>query len=151
MSAHAFPVAVLAPGHAEGDLLALREPVSFWGGFDAGSGLIVDHWHPDRGLCLSGRILIMRSARGSSSGSSVLAEAIRVGTAPAAIVLRARDSILTIGALVAGALYERHCPVVVVEDDGIFASLATGQHGIVQAEGPVGTLRFAAAVGSRKA
>jgi uncharacterized protein len=56
----------------------------------------------------------MRAGRGSSSGSSVLAEAIRRATAPAAIVLAERDPIVTTGALVARALYEIDCPVVLV-------------------------------------
>ena len=56
----------------------------------------------------------MRSGRGSSSGSSVLAEAIRAGTAPAAIVLAERDAILAVGAIVAAELYGQHCPVALV-------------------------------------
>ena len=55
----------------------------------------------------AGRILVMRAGRGSSSGSSVLAEAIRAGTAPAAIVLAERDAILAVGAMVAAELYGR--------------------------------------------
>lgn len=54
----------------------------------------------------------MTAGRGSSSGSSVLAEAIRLGTGPAGIVLLARDAIVTVGAMVASELYDRSCPVV---------------------------------------
>jgi predicted aconitase with swiveling domain len=57
----------------------------------------------------------MEAGRGSSSGSSVLAEAIRRGTGPAGIVLRTRDAIVTVGAMVAGELYGLACPVVLVE------------------------------------
>ena len=46
----------------------------------------------------------MPSGRGSSSSSSVLAEAIRAGTAPAAIVLGEADPILALGAIVAREL-----------------------------------------------
>ena len=56
----------------------------------------------------------MPCGRGSSSSSTVLAEAIRLGTAPAAIVLSEPDPILVIGALVAQRLYARTCPIVVV-------------------------------------
>lgn len=58
------------------------------------------------------RVLVMEIGRGSSSGSSVLAEAIRLGTAPLGIVLLARDAIVTVGALVAAELYGRQCPVL---------------------------------------
>ena len=104
--------AVLVPGSAEGAAFVLREPLSFWGGLDAADGRIVDRWHPQRGERVTGRILVAASGRGSSSGSSVLAEAIRIGSAPAGIVLLTRDAIVTVGALVATELYGASCPVV---------------------------------------
>ncbi len=55
----------------------------------------------------------MPSGRGSSSSSYVLAEAIRAGTAPAAIVLREPDGIVALGAIVARELYDVNIPVVV--------------------------------------
>jgi len=53
----------------------------------------------------------MPSGRGSSSASSVLAEAIRLGTAPAAILLGAPDPIIAVGAIVARRLYGKVCPL----------------------------------------
>ena len=73
----------LVPGTAEGEVFVLAEPLSFWGGLDATTGEIIDRWHPQSGAILTGRMLLMESGRGSSSGSSVLAEAIRAGTGPA--------------------------------------------------------------------
>lgn len=105
---------MLVPGTGIGEPIALAEPLSFWGGLDAVSGAVIDRWHPQHGTCLSGRVLLMRSGRGSSSGSSVLAEAIRRGTGPAAIVLAERDAIIAVGAMVARELYGSECPVVVV-------------------------------------
>jgi predicted aconitase with swiveling domain len=137
-----LPVLVLVPGRAAGEILALSEPVSFWGGFDAATGRIVDRLHPDRGACVTGRVLVMCSARGSSSGSSVLAEAIRLGTAPAAIVLRSRDAILTVGALVAATLYDRACPVVVVESDQDFARVAATPRAAIETDETTGRLRL---------
>ena len=57
----------------------------------------------------------MPSGRGSSSSSSVLAECIRAGTAPAALLLYEPDPILAVGAIVAGELYGRTIPVAVCE------------------------------------
>ena len=104
----------LAPGRARCASFVLQEPLSFWGGLDAKSGRIIDRWHPQHGEVVSGRVLLMKAGRGSSSGSSVLAEAIRLGTAPAGIVLLTRDAIVTVGALVAAELYRKTCPVVLV-------------------------------------
>ena len=55
----------------------------------------------------------MRSGRGSSSSSYVLAESIRAGTAPAAIVLEEADAIIALGSIVAAELYGIAMPVVV--------------------------------------
>ena len=86
---------------------------------DVETGRIIDRSHPDLGETVSGRILVMPGGRGSSSSSSVLAEAVRRGTGPAAIVLAIPDPILTVGAIVAQALYGARCPVVVCSLDGI--------------------------------
>lgn len=113
---------VLVPGEAHGFVFRLDEPLSFWGGLDPQTGSIIDHRHPQFGKTLTGRILVMSHGRGSSSSTGVLAEAIRLGTAPAAIVLREPDLIITLGALVANELYETSCPVIVA-DDSTFAEL----------------------------
>jgi predicted aconitase with swiveling domain len=107
------------PGDAEGPTLVLREALSFWGGIDALTGRVIDHSHPDRGASVTGTILVMPGGRGSSSASSVLAETIRSGTGPAGIVLAGPDPILTVGALVAEALYGIRCPIVVSDTRGI--------------------------------
>jgi hypothetical protein len=103
----------LVAGSGEGEALVLSEPLSFWGGVDPATGEVVDPHHPQRGANVAGRVLVMPSGRGSSSSSSVLAEAIRAGRAPAAIVLREPDPILALGAIVARELYGETMPVVV--------------------------------------
>jgi len=60
--------------------------------------------------------MLMGRAKGSSSSSSVLAEAVRNGTGPAAIVMRERDLIVGLGCIVASELYGLHVPVVVVDE-----------------------------------
>lgn len=107
-------VRTLAAGRGAGDVLVLDEPLSFWGGLDAGTGRIVDVHHPQRGASVEGAVLVMPSGRGSSSSSSVLAEAIRAGVGPAAIVLAGTDPIVALGAIVADELYGAGVPVVVV-------------------------------------
>lgn len=126
----------LCPGDAEGSVLVLTEPLSFWGGVDPETGELIDVHHPQRGVVLARRVLVLPSGRGSSSSSSVLAEAIRRGTAPAAIVLRSPDPILALGAIVADELYGLSCPVVVAD-----AQLGSGEHVRVVAE-PGGAARI---------
>ena len=118
-----------AAGEAEGAALVLTAPLSFWGGVDVDTGNVIDRSHPDRGKNVTARILVMPGGRGSSSASAVLAETIRRGTGPSAIVLSVPDPILTVGALVAQSLYGLRCPIVVCAIDGI----ATGDRLRVQA------------------
>ncbi len=103
----------LVDGVAAGEVLALDAPLSFWGGVSIESGRIVDPSHPQSGVSLAGKVLVLPHGRGSSSSSSVLAEMIRIGTGPAGIVLDEPDSIMVIGALVADRLYGTRCPIVV--------------------------------------
>ena len=103
----------LVAGIAQGVAQKL-EPLSFWGGFDSRTGCVTEPTHPQYGMCLSQKIVVMESGRGSSSSSSVLAEAIRFGTAPAAFLLLEVDTILATGALVAAELYQLDCPIMVL-------------------------------------
>jgi predicted aconitase with swiveling domain len=127
---------VLADGSAEGRALVLEEPLSFWGGVDPASGEIVDVRHPQRGASVAGRILVMSAVRGSSSSSSVLAEAVRAGHAPAAVLLGEADLILAVGAAVAEELYGRRVPVLQLTLDDLAvirdgAAVAIGEGGAV--------------------
>jgi predicted aconitase with swiveling domain len=116
---------MILPGAAVGAVLVLEEPLSFWGGFDLHTGKVIDRRHPAVGQVLSGAILVMPSGRGSSSSSSVLAEAIRAGTAPAAIITERPDPILVLGAVVAHELYGLTCPVGVTEETAVLATWST--------------------------
>ena len=115
---------VLVGGEASGTVIRLDEPLSFWGGLDPVTGRISDSHHPQLGEDVAGRILVMPHGRGSSSSSAVLAEAIRLGTAPLAVVMHEPDLIVTLGALVAGYLYGSVCPVVVVDQQAYDALVA---------------------------
>ena len=122
----------LAEGEASGPVVVWSTPLSFWGGLEAATGRIVDRSHPACGEIVSGTVLAMPSGRGSSSSSSVLAEAIRRGTAPAAIILMTPDPIIAVGSIVAHRLYGKACPVVVCAASD-FARLVAGRRARVAA------------------
>ncbi|MFA6113781.1 MAG: DUF126 domain-containing protein [Sphingomonas sp.] len=117
----------LTPGQASGTILKLDVPLSFWGGVDLHSGEIIDRSHPDCGKRIAGRVLVMPSARGSSSSSSALVELARSGLAPLAIIMLEHDPILVIGALVATELYAIDIPIVIVAKAD-WSSLRGGTH-----------------------
>lgn len=129
-----IPAATVEAGEARGLPLALAAPLSFWGGYDSAKGVIVEDSHPDRGASLRGRVLLMTRAKGSSSSSSVLAEAIRNGTGPAAIVMLEHDLIIALGAIVAHELYGLVVPIVVVAAEDWPRLVQAGAELTVQAE-----------------
>jgi predicted aconitase with swiveling domain len=131
----------LVAGSAEGAPIRLGEALSFWGGFDSATGRIIDRFHPQHGECLSGRILFVERGRGSSSGASVLAEALRLGTAPCGICLLNDDAIIATGALVAAMLYQIACPVVVLDARERWEELAARPHVAIEAS-EAGGVRF---------
>ena len=104
------------PGEARGAAMVLDEPLSFWGGFDARTGVIVDRHHPQRGSCVAGRFLILPESRGSAGTPGGIAEAIRRGVGPVGIVLGKADVNVAVGAMVAAALYGVAVPVLVIGD-----------------------------------
>jgi predicted aconitase with swiveling domain len=116
---------VLAPGTARAPALVLDEPLSLWGGVDPATGRIIEPRHPQHGATVTDRALVMPAARGSSSSASVLAEMVRAGTAPAAVLLGEPDLILALGAVVASELYGARLPIIVLAD-GIRSRIIPG-------------------------
>ena len=112
------------PGTAEGEVLLLTEPVSFWGGVDH-HGEIIDVHHAQHKAKMTNKILVMPSGRGSSSATAVLAELIRTGDGPLAIVMLQCDTILVIGALVSAEIYDISMPIVELNQEQ-YAQLSDG-------------------------
>lgn len=113
----------ILPGQAEGSILACDEPISFWGGVDPATGLVIDVHHPLAGQNLAGRILVMPGTRGSCTGSGVLLDMVLNGRAPAALVFAEPEDVVTLGAMIGAAMFGRPLPVLRLTRDA-FAALA---------------------------
>jgi predicted aconitase with swiveling domain len=131
---------VLVAGEASGRALVLDEPLSFWGGLAADTGLIIDRHHPQAGESVAGRVLVMESGRGSSSSSTVLAEALRAGSGPAAILLQHPDEIVVVGALVIELLGGQAIPIIELRADD-HRDVRTGDRVTIDRRGAVALLR----------
>jgi len=134
--AQSFEAHVLVSGQGSGRVLRLPEPLSLWGGLDPETGEIIDRRHPSAGEIVSGRVLVLPAGRGSSSASSILLEAVRLGTAPVAIITVEPDPILALGAAVAREMYD-DAPAVVVLAKSAYAQLENGRLVRVEAGGQV--------------
>ena len=102
----------LVNGFASGPLLLANTGLSFWGGVDPNSGEIIDQHHPLFGQNISGCVLAIPNGRGSCSGSGALLELILNDCAPAGLIFTEAEDILTLGVLVAEALFQRSLPVL---------------------------------------
>ena len=91
--------------------LVLTEPLSFWGGLDPASGMIVDAHHPQCGESIKGRTVVLERTRGSTSSTSTLVETIRRGNGPAAVVLVRPDLTVMTALQLARDLYGIHVPL----------------------------------------
>lgn len=130
----------LIPGEATGTALASSEPLSFWGGYDWKTGEIIDRRHALAGAIAKGRILAIPFTRGSSTTTAVLLEAIRAGTAPAAIITTGADFFFALASVVADELYASPLPLVALSE-GDFARLKTGDEVQVMQDGRLIVLR----------
>jgi predicted aconitase with swiveling domain len=127
---------ILSAGEARGPVFHLDQPLSFWGGFDPPTGRIVDAHHPQCGTILTGFIVLMATSRGSGTAPGALAEAIRLHTAPAALVMVEPDVNLAIGATVAATLYGIACPVLTVSPED-FSMIARWPSATITGDGTV--------------
>jgi len=123
-------------GAASGEVLASKEPLSFWGGYDYKTGVIIDQRHPLRGKSAAGLILAIPFTRGSSTTTAVLLEAVKAGAAPAAIISSARDSFFALASIVADEMYGRPIPFVVVSGED-FNRLESGWRVTIREDGSV--------------
>ncbi|KAL4866730.1 hypothetical protein BDV12DRAFT_198948 [Aspergillus spectabilis] len=102
----------LVHGASTGALLHADVPLSFWGGINSETGEIIDRHHPLSGAYIKDRILALPGTRGSCSGSLVLIELLVNGKAPAAIIFRDTEEIVTTGAIVAQILLDLSIPIL---------------------------------------
>ena len=126
----------IVAGCAEGEALVTPEPLSFWGGYDFHAGRIIDTHHPLAGVIAAGRILAVPYSKGSSTTTAVLLEAVRAGTAPAAILTTGIDTFFALASIVADEMYGKSFPVIALEPTD-FASLVSGERVVVERSGVI--------------
>jgi predicted aconitase with swiveling domain len=122
-----FSIRSVVSGVAEGVAIASKDAFSFTGEFDPKTGMIINPHSRLFGECITNKIFLYPYGRGSSCTSAVLAEAIRLRTAPAAIINIEVEPILVVGALVAQSLYDRTIPIASISP-ALFQSLRSGDY-----------------------
>src|SRR5512147_2479679 len=127
---------IIIRGETRGKALVSNEPLSFWGGYDWKTGEIIDRRHRLSGSIAKDRILAIPFTRGSSTTTAVLLEAIRAGTAPAAIITTDTDFFFALASVVAEELYRSPLPLTALAEED-FARMKTGDEVVIMGNAEV--------------
>jgi len=88
-------------GRVEGEALVTSMGISFFGGVDPETGMVVEKGHELEGRSISGKILAFPTGKGSTVGSYTLYRLKRAGLAPLAIINAECETITAVGCIIA--------------------------------------------------
>ena len=91
----------ITSGRCRGMALVSEKPLSFLGGVDPSSGIVIEKNHDLKGAALKDKILCFPSGHGSTVGSYVLYSLVKSGLGPKAIVNQDADTVVVVGAIIA--------------------------------------------------
>ena len=92
----------ISKGHAYGPVLITKDALSFLGGVNPDTGIIIDSNHELYGKKISDQILIIPSGKGSTVGSYIIYQMYKNNTAPLALIAIEAEPIIATGAIMAG-------------------------------------------------
>ena len=87
-------------GQAKGETIVSDQPISFYGGVDPETGIVIEKGHPLEGKCITGKVLVFPEGKGSTVGSYILYRLKKAGKAPAAIINKECETIVAVGAII---------------------------------------------------
>lgn len=116
---------VIYGGQAEGEALVTTMGISFFGGVDPESGVVVERGHELEGQSIAGKVLVFPTGKGSTVGSYTLYRLEKAGKAPAAIINMECETITAVGCIMAEIPCVDQVPVEEIE---------TGQNLVVDGE-----------------
>lgn len=127
-------------GYAEGPALVSQEPISFYGGIDPRTGLVVEHGHELEGRRVSDQVLVFPSGKGSTVGSYTIYQMKKLGTSPKAIINLETEIIIATGCALADI------PLIDRLDKNPVLEISTGEFTIIRADS--GVVEVSKAAGS---
>jgi predicted aconitase with swiveling domain len=91
---------IIYKGKAEGEALVTEMPISFYGGVDPNTGVVIEKGHQLNGQSVKDKILVFPQGKGSTVGSYTLYRMKKNGTAPAAMINKETETIVAVGAII---------------------------------------------------
>jgi len=128
------PCKAIMAGDAHGEVLFSRSPISFIGGVDPKTGMIMDPLSDQFQQSIADKIFVFPFGKGSSGAGLVLLELCRIGKAPKAMVNLRTSTVLLTGPLVIREFYKQEMPLMNVDEAGMDA-LSTASMVTIQGSG----------------
>ena len=92
----------ISPGKIEGIAIVTNEPIGFYGGIDAKTGIVIEKNHPLEGKSVKDKILVFPCGKGSTVGSYVIYGLKKNRVAPIGIINKETETIVATGVILAG-------------------------------------------------
>lgn len=89
----------IAKGKGKGELIVSSQPISFLGGVDPETGIVIDPNHELKGESIKDKVLFIPGGKGSTVGSYVIFQMKKNNTSPKAIICLNAEPIIATGAI----------------------------------------------------
>ncbi len=116
---------IISKGKAQAEVLKTTMPISFYGGVDPNTGIVIEKGHELQGISIKDKILVFPQGKGSTVGSYTLYRMKKNNTAPAAMINKECETIVAVGAIIS------EIPCV---DKIDITKIKTGDHIIIENE-----------------
>jgi len=91
---------IIYKGQAEAKALVTSMPISFYGGVDPNTGIVIEKGHELNGISIKDKVLVFPQGKGSTVGSYTLYRLKKNGVAPAAMINKETETIVAVGAII---------------------------------------------------
>ncbi len=91
---------IIYKGKAQGEALVTSMPISFYGGVDPNTGIVLEKGHELQGISVKDKILVFPQGKGSTVGSYTLYRMKKNNTAPAGMINKECETIVAVGAII---------------------------------------------------
>ena len=87
-------------GKVAGEALVTKDSISFYGGVDPETGVVVEKGHELENQSITDKILVFPSGKGSTVGSYVIYQMAKTGKGPKALILQDCEAIVAVGTII---------------------------------------------------
>ena len=114
------------PGDVTGEALVSSQAISFFGGVDPETGVVVERGHALEGQCISDKVLVFPTGKGSTVGSYTLYRLKHNHRAPLAILNAECETIIAVGCIIAEIPCVDQLPIQEITT-GSLVTISSGQ------------------------